>query len=181
MACVRTGEKNEMSRTFEELAGQELDALYQGALFLSGGNERGAEGLLVDAVALAFQEHAHSVDPDHVQRWLEVRLVRAFLRQLTPGPTQLPAGAARRLELAPGTFDSLQARQLFEAAATLPAWPRAALWLVLLRRWSYGDAAEAIGVSKDALVELLRYRDVLIREMMSSARGRLGQDRTGTS
>lgn len=43
-----------MSRTFEELASQQPDALYQGALFLSGGLQEGAKRLLVDAITLAF-------------------------------------------------------------------------------------------------------------------------------
>ena len=44
-----------MARTFEELATPELDALYQGALFLSGGEPSGAEYLVVEAVTLSFR------------------------------------------------------------------------------------------------------------------------------
>jgi DNA-directed RNA polymerase specialized sigma24 family protein len=171
--------RGRMSRTFEELAGDELDALYQGALFLSGGNARGAESLLVEAVTLAFEEHATDTDHAAVQRWLEARLVRSFLRHLREGPTQLPESTARRVALDPATFESLGSRELFAAAAALPAWPRAALWLVLLRRWSYLDAAAAMDIDAGSIEELLGYRDVLLQEMMSSSRGR--QMSTGTS
>jgi len=167
-----------MSRTFEELAGNELDALYQGALFLSGGNADGAEYLLVETVTLAFKEHSTDTDPDAVQRWLEVRLVRAFLRSLREEPTQLADSTARRLALDPATFESLGSTELFSAASVLPAWPRAALWLVMLRRWSYDAAANAMDIDIESIQGLLGYRDVLIQEMMSSSRG--GQMSTGT-
>ena len=161
-----------MPRAFEELASEELDALYQGALFLAGGNTRDAERLMVEAVTGAFREHAQKRDIASVERWLEAGLVRSFLKQLTEGPTLLPEETARRVALEPGTFDAIGPQQLFEAAAELPAWPRAAVWLVLLRRWSYRDAASAMGVDHDAVPGLLRYRDVLVKELIASKHGR---------
>ena len=161
-----------MSRAFEEVASEELDALYQGALFLTGGNSRSAERLLVDAVTLAFREHAQETDIASAERWLEARLVRSFLKHLTEGPTGLPEEAARRVALDPGTFDAIGSQQLFEAAAKLPAWARAAVWLVLLRRWSYRDAASAMGVDRDAIPGLLRYQDVLVKELIASKHNR---------
>ena len=87
-----------MSRTFEELASQQLDALYQGALFLSGGRQEGAERLLVDAVTLAFTEHAQdSGGVTDVERWLEARLVRAFVRHVTERPEPLRDDPSRRI------------------------------------------------------------------------------------
>ena len=168
-----------MPRTFEELATGELDALYQGALFLSGGDPRGAEHLLVDAVTLAFKEHTAESEPAAIQRWLEARLVRSFLRHLRDGPTPLPEATVRRVALDPETFEALGPGELFAAAGTLPGWPRAALWLVLLRRWSYGDAADAMNVDSEAMEMLLGYRDTLVQEMLSSSRGR--RSRAGTS
>jgi DNA-directed RNA polymerase specialized sigma24 family protein len=165
-----------MAQTFEEWAGPELDALYQGALFLSGGHLAGAERLLIEAVTLAFKEHAAETQPAEVERWLEVRLVRSFLRHLLEGPTVLPVETLDRISLAPGTFDSLESSQLFSAAASVPAWPRAALWLVLLRRWSYEDAAAAMDIDVEAMDVLLGYRDALMRKMLSSSR----HSRTGT-
>ncbi|MDA0328144.1 MAG: hypothetical protein O2958_03955 [Gemmatimonadetes bacterium] len=165
-----------MSRTFEELAGTELDALYQGALFLAGGNPRGAEELLVNAVTLAFKEHERDAGPNEIRRWLEARLVRSFLRHLREGPLVLPEDTARRVALDPVTFESLGSTELFAAAAVLPPRPRAALWLVLLRRWSYADAASILEVDVADLEKLLGYRDVLMREIMSAP----GLRRTGT-
>jgi hypothetical protein len=164
-----------MTRTFEEVAGGELDALYQGALFLSGGNPDGAERLLVESISLAFRDHTGDRDPEGVQKWLEARLVRSFLRDVQDGPRDLPEETARRVTPDPGTFEALGPDELFSAAATLPAWPRAALWLVLLRRWSYADAASVMGLDEASVEGLLGYRDALLREMLSSSRdGRMG-------
>ena len=164
-----------MARTFEEVAGGELDALYQGALFLSGGNADGAERLLVESISLAFRDQPDARDHAGTQRWLEARLVRSFLRTAEDGPQHLPEKTARRVALDPRTFDSLGSDELFSSAATLPARPRAALWLVLLRRWSYADAASVMEVDEASMEGLLGYRDALLREMLSSTRqGRMG-------
>lgn len=159
-----------MSRTFEELASDELDALYQGALFLSGGSAQGAERLLVESVTLAFEEHTRDSDIASVERWLEARLVRSFLRHVTEDLPPLPPETAKRLTLDASTFDDLGSQELFDAAAALPPLPRAALWLVLLRRWSYQDTADALGVRLEQVSPLLGYRDVLIQAMVGSRR-----------
>ncbi len=158
-----------MTRTFEELAGQELDALYQGALFLSGGNARGAETLLVQSITAAFEEYPYEIQISSVERRLEARLVRSFLKHVTGGPPAPSQANPGRVTLPPGSFDGLDSRQLFRAAGAVPAWPRAALWLVLLRRWSYAEAASAMGLERDALVDLLRYRDALIQAVLGSS------------
>jgi DNA-directed RNA polymerase specialized sigma24 family protein len=165
-----------MAQTFEELVGSELDSLYQGALFLSGGNRQGAERLLVEAVTLAFQEHVPDTQIGDVRRWLEARLARAFLRAVREGPRTLPAETIRRISLDSDTFDLLDADSLYEAAASLPPGPRVALWLVLLRRWGYAEAAQVLGVDDDAFDVLLGYRDVLLQQML----GRRRDGRTGT-
>lgn len=160
-----------MAQTFEELASGELDALYQGALFLSGGSAPGAERLLVDAVTLAFQEHAAETDAESVQRWLEARLVRAYLRAVDGAVT--PQEVLReRPAIGPEALRDLGAEELFSAAAILPPQSRAAVWLVLFRRWSYNDAAHALGIEPGAMPDLLRYRDALIGELMSSRTSR---------
>ena len=168
-----------MSRTFEDITSGELDALYQGALFLSGGDIGGAERLLVDAVTLAFREHAAEAEPDATRRWLEARLVRAFLRLERAGPTPLVDEPAGRPRVDPAVFESFAADDLFRAARRLPAWPRAILWLVLFRRWSYADAARVLDVDIDVVQDLLGYRDVLMREMIGS--GRLRRTRSEAS
>ena len=161
-----------MARTFEEIAGSELDALYQGALFLAGGSAKGAERLIVEAVTLAFDEHVPDSTVPEARRWLEARLVRAFFRNVQSGPNQLHPDTARRTRLHPDVFDSLDAEALHKAAALLPARPRAALWLVLLRRWSYAEAAGLIGVDESDVPVLLSYRDILVQELLArSGRG----------
>jgi len=159
-----------MSRTFEELTSEELDALYQGALFLAGGNTRGAESLLVESVTLAFREHAFEVEIASFERWLETRLVRSFLKHLSDGPGDVSPAVVRRMGLGQASFGNTGSAQLFRAAGAIPAWPRVALWLVLLRRWSYEETAVALGVEKAVLVDLLRYRDVLMKEMIGPTR-----------
>lgn len=160
-----------MPRTFEELAGEELDALYQGALFLSGGSEPRAERLLIDTITLAFEEHAGERDVTTVQRWLEAGLVRSFLKSVSGFSVSPVGGLGRRATLDPATFEDIGSEELFTAAASLPVWPRAALWLVLLRRWTYADAAAVMEVDPSVIPSLLAYRDVLIRSMLAPARG----------
>ena len=60
------------------------------------------------------------------------------------------------------------------AAAAVP-WPaRAALWLVLLRRWSYADAAGLMEVDREMLKTLLRYRDTLMGAILGGGKSRSG-------
>lgn len=161
-----------MTRTFEESAGSEMDALYQGALFLSGGDPTRAEGLVVDAITLAFDEHAADIDVRQTRRWLEARLIRAYLREVTISATaEAPAPLDRR-GIEPEAFDELGPEELFAAAATLPPGPRAALWLVLLRRWSHSDAARAMKIDAASVERLLGYQDVLMRELIGRSRTR---------
>lgn len=163
-----------MTRTFEELAGGELDALYQGALFLAAGRRGVAEELLVDAVSVAFRDHAWENAIEDMERWLEGRLVRSFVRRAAVGPPPAPVrGRSRPTTMVANT---MTAQGLFHAARIVPARPRAAIWLVLLRRWSYRDAAEALGVTRQQLRELLRYRDAWMSEVMRSAQGGRGMN-----
>jgi len=39
---------------------------------------------------------------------------------------------------------------------------RAATWLVLFRRWHYGEASSVLGMDVDGLKDLLRYRQGLV-------------------
>jgi DNA-directed RNA polymerase specialized sigma24 family protein len=163
-----------MSRTFEELAGEELDALYQGALFLAGGSPRGAEHLVVDAVTLAFREHSVAATSDKTERWLESRLVHCFIRRLTDGPTVLPSAATRNAVGGPAAFERLGSESLFRAARAVPPWARAVLWLVMLRRWTYEDAAAVMGLDRSTVTDLLGYRDLLMKEMLGPSRRKTG-------
>jgi DNA-directed RNA polymerase specialized sigma24 family protein len=151
-----------MSRTYEERVDQELDALYQGALFLTAGSEEDAQWLLLDTVAGAYRE-TESGGADSAQ-WFEGHLARRFL-----GSTAAPAAAPTEpADIAP--IPALGPDDLFRAAAAVPSWARAALWLVLLREWSYRDATTALGVSIETLRRMLDYRHVLVREMLRSDR-----------
>ena len=142
-----------MSRTFEEMASRELDSLYQGALFLSGGKPWMAEKLLVETMTSSFREHGKAMPEGAVDHWLEGQLVQQFLLGVELGPSE-------------------EADTLYAAAAALPPWPRAAVWLVLLRRWSYAEARVALAVDLDVLEDLLRYRDQLMTEILrASPRG----------
>lgn len=165
-----------MPRTFEELTTPELDALYQGALFLSGGEESGAEHLVVAAVTLAFREHASNERIVDVQRWFEARLVRSFLRALQDGPTEAPHSEVTMRGVDPATFVGLGSQDLFSAAALIPVLPRAALWLTLLRRWSYSDTARVLSVHESDMPALLAWRDALMQALIAPARP---GDRTG--
>ena len=155
-----------MAQTFEELTASELDALYQGALFLSGGISTEAERLLVEAVTLAFREHIPESAAEESRRWLESRLARAFLRNLRDGPTVLPSATADRTSLNQGTFDGLTAEVLHDAASLIPPRPSAAIWLALLRRWGHAEAARIIDVDVGDMTVLLGYRDSLLQELL---------------
>lgn len=159
-----------MPRTFEEIATPELDALYQGALFLAGGDAAGAEYLVVEAVTLAFREHATDDRVEEVQRWFEARLVRSFLRTSQQGASGAPPSPAVVRGVAPSAFVDLGPRELFRAAESIPAFPRAALWLVLLRRWSYRDAARVLGVEAADMPRLLAWRDSLMHALLVPGR-----------
>lgn len=158
-----------MARTFEELATPELDALYQGALFLSGGEAPAAEYLVVEAVTLAFREHASNDRVEDVQRWFEARLVRALLRAMQEDPIEAPRPEVIVRGVDPAAFEGLGSRQLHEAAATIPVLARAALWLVLFRRWSYADAAHVLAVDESEMSALLAWRDALMHALIAPA------------
>lgn len=162
-----------MSKTFEEMASRELDSLYQGALFLSGGDARFAERLLVDTMTNSFREHGKGLVEDSIATWMEAQLVRQFLNGVDAGPRLLRRASEPAVA---GAFEGLEADTLFAAATSLPFWPRAAVWLVLLRRWSYADACDALDVDRDILDDLLRYRDVLMTEVLRGSRRRNGTD-----
>jgi DNA-directed RNA polymerase specialized sigma24 family protein len=159
-----------MPRTFEELATPELDALYQGALFLSAGEPTEAENLVVEAVTLAFREHASIERIEDVQRWFEARLVRSFLRTVQDGPVESPHSQVITNGVDPAAFDGLGSQDLYAAAAAIPILPRAALWLTLLRRWSYSDAAAVLSVEESEMPTLLAWRDTLMHALIAPAR-----------
>ena len=163
-----------MAHTFEELATGELDGLYQGALFLTAGDERRAESLLVEALGRSFRAFSASDSLEDIRRWLEGKLVATYIAR--------NIGRARGTEPAPWpgdrvdprVFDQLDAQGLHAAAAAVPWAARAALWLVLLRRWPYDDASLAMGVERQDLKDLLRHRHTLMGAILGGKGGRPG-------
>jgi DNA-directed RNA polymerase specialized sigma24 family protein len=163
-----------MARTFEELTGEGLDTLYQGALFLTGGHPEGAEHLLVEALTLAYRQSRGAEDPVAV-RWLEAKLVRAFLAGASGSDTVAPQTSGA-VGLDSSVLEEIGPEVMFLAAGTLPPMPRAALWLVLVQRWSYTDAADALDITTERLRDLLRYRDALLEALLRAPRRGDGVD-----
>jgi hypothetical protein len=139
-----------MEHTFEERITDKIDTLYQGCLFLRGGDAKGAEHLLVSSATRAFEEHTPDIGDAQFDRWLETRVVTSFLEAVEGGSERSPSAPPH------GSYD------LHSVAGRVPALSRAALWLVLLRRWDYKGAAEALGVDRVRLIELLQHRSALV-------------------
>lgn len=163
-------------RTFEEQTAAELDGLYQGALFLTAGDARRAEVVLVEAVTSSFRDPAHPAEPEAFRRQLEARLANVFLRRSRnrrPRRLDHPRLARARTP----TLGGLEPEELHRAAASVPPPGRVALWLVLFRRWSYADAAECMGVDRAQLVDLLRYRDTFVASLFAGTNRVAGDPR----
>lgn len=147
-----------MSKTFEEVATPELDGLYQGALFLTGGDERGAERLLITSITSAFARHT-SGDVD--APLLEDNLVRTFLVTVShdhPERDRVEVGGSEgKVE----ALEDLSPAEVFSAAALLPPRGRAAIWLVTFLRRSYADAGRVLRLDRAGVVALLAHNETL--------------------
>jgi DNA-directed RNA polymerase specialized sigma24 family protein len=163
-----------MSRTFEELATPEIDGLYHGALFLTAGDEDDAEGLLLDTLGRSFNQFRTPQDVEDIRRWLEGRLVATFMEAHSRDARV--SRPVRPLERAPTNgpeiFAGLDAPGLHMAAGAVPWAARAALWLVLLRRWRYADASTVMGVDEEVLKDLLSYRHTLMGAILGGLGGK---------
>lgn len=173
-----------MPAILEDLAARELDDLYQAALFLSAGHRDEAQDLVLETMTRAVDSFRGLAGDVDASRWLHALLVRQFLR----GSSSSASGRARRTTprstiavASPSAFDTPEAAALCYAAGAVPPRARAALWLVALRRWRYGDAAEAMRTSIDELRELLLHRDAFAAEAMRQAGGRRGASGTTAS
>lgn len=154
-------------------AAKELDGLWQAATFLQCGDAEEAETLLVSAMASAARRHAAN-PPAPPSVPLEPHLIRVFLDGVPSGPEEAvvrPGVSRSQTAVAPGreippnrpaadVERQIPVAALHAAAAAIPPWARAAIWLVLIRRWSYDDTASLLGVDRDDLRELLRFQDV---------------------
>lgn len=161
-----------MSRTFEEIAAREIDDLYREALFLSGGSEEEAEELLLRTFARSYRAFEQSGSDPGPSRWLQGRLVTEFLeRSEEERPLRAGwEGPYGDLELSAGPPDprALEAEALYEAAGEIPVGARAVLWLVLFGRWSYEEVEELLEIERSALRDLMRYRHVLLVEVLGA-------------
>ena len=160
-----------MSHTFEELVLREIDSLYHGALFLSGGDPAEAESLLVRAVGSAF--HAEIGTAAGSQHWLEERLVHTFVTNRSASGSTLPPVTGPNVQAPP----VLSSGQLCAAAHDVPPVARAALWLVLLRRWPHQRAREALRIDQGELRVLLQYRHALVADLLADHGAGAGTDR----
>lgn len=153
-----------MPKALEELVMEELDVLYQGALFLSAGDRRGADDLLHDTATAAYRAGARSgglKGPQPLERLMIRRYRERISEEARPlsGPKQLRP-SRREATVTP--------EALFRAAGAVPSDARAALWLVVIRRWSYDDAAGALQIDREGLKDLLAYRDAFMSEALRS-------------
>ncbi len=169
-----------MLETVEEFTGRHIDGLYHGALFLNGGEEPPAEDLVLWTLTGAFQEFRQIGEGRASERWIERKMVEVFLARTASGDDWSTDGegllvdAAASHEPSSGTVE-IDADALFGAAAKIPPLARAAIWLVVFRRWPYGEASHALETDVDGLKHLLRYRQVVVTAVV-----RKSVDRTGT-
>ncbi len=164
-----------MSQTFEELAGQEVDGLFQGALFLQAGDEAAAEDLLLWTLTKAFHVFRETGGGESPDQWLEGRLIHEFLALLPMSDVAAQARAAE-LESPLQYVGSVDPGALHEAAGQVPTRARAALWLVVLRRWTYEEASAALHTTTEELKDLLRFRHTLMSAVLKPRHGRNGTD-----
>lgn len=159
---------------FEEQAAAELDALYQGALFLQAGDEEATERLVVGVLTRAFHKRSPSPGDGDRTRWLEGELARGFVTSVRDG-----GGSHRGSRTGGGAgIDGLpvETAVLLRAASQVPPVPRAVLWLVLFRRWSYQDAAGSLDLTREQVRNLLSWRSVLADALLAPGIRRNGTE-----
>jgi DNA-directed RNA polymerase specialized sigma24 family protein len=173
-----------MHQTFEELAGRHIDGLYHGALFLHAGDEPPADDLVLWTLTSAFQEFRQIGARVALEHWLEGRLVEVFLARRASGSADAPergnfsGGDGSATDFSENSAGSVEIdhEALFRAAAAMPPLARAAIWLVLFRRWSYGEASTVLETGVEGLKDLLRYREVLLTAVVRASADRNGTD-----
>ena len=192
------GDYRHVHQTFEELAGQHIDGLYHGARFLHGGEETSARDLVLWTMTGAFQEFRRINKESALEQWLERKLVEAFLaRTGWADPSTADRSTADRSTADRSTEDSSTAdlsievpssqepssgaveidpEALFRAAAKLAPVARAAIWLVLFRRWRYEEACTVLKTDLAGLKGLLRGRHVLLTAVAWRSADRNGTD-----
>ena len=178
-----------MNQTFEEFVGPHIDRLYHGALFLNAGEEPPAEDLVLWTLTGAFHEFRGIDEGSASEEWLEGKLVGAFLARaaagstddnsgVTPPAAELPSHKPVGYERSSGAVE-IDPEALFRAGADIPALARAAIWLVVFRRWSYREAFGVLNTDLEGLKDLLQYRQVLLAAVVQGSVDQDGTDRGG--
>jgi len=177
------GDYGQVHQTFEEFTGRHIDGLYHGALFLTGGEEPPAEDLVLWTLTGAFHEFRHIENVSAAAEWIEGKLVELFLARAASGSgddgsTEVDGSSVdvpSSHEPFSGTVE-IDSEALFRAGAKMPPLARAAIWLVVFRRWPYGDASIVLGTDVDGVKDLLRYRQVLMTAVVRRSVDRNGTD-----
>ena len=152
-----------MDRTLEETVLEAMDGLFRGALFLCGGDAAQAAERVERLAATAFRLQRETSLPVPDPRALDRLLVRDVLAD-PPGPASDPGPEG----VGPLDLGEVSADAVLRAAGAVPLPARAALWLVLIERWPYAEAADALGTDTNGLRAQLAYRDLF----MAAAFGR---------
>ena len=190
-----------MLETVEEFAGRHIDGLYRDALFLHAGDEPLAEDLVLWTLTGAFQAFRNLEEGGPPEHWLEGKLIKVFLARTGTGATDdgatdtfsgdgLSSGSVsagdvsvddvRRDVMSSHEHSSgvveIDPEALLQAAANMPPLARAAIWLVVFRRWSYRDASSVLKTDLHGLKDLLRYRQMLLTAVVRGSVDRNGTD-----
>lgn len=173
-----------MHQTFEEFVARHMDDLYNDALFLNGGEVSRAEDLVLWTVTGAFQTFRRIEGVGATERWLERKLVEAFLVRAGGDPSGRESMEAFLAEdpSKPDLTDTgseileIDSKALFRSAAKLSHVARAAIWLVLFRRWRYEEACDVVKTDVAGLKGLLQGRRVLLTAVVRKSGDRNGTD-----
>lgn len=165
-----------MPETFEEIVGRRLPGLYAAARFVAAGDDQVAEELLSDALATAFSRHGTwEWDPTGLECALVDEVLRRWRLGIPPAGKRTPGtprGGRNGPRIPPPSVANdvlagVDITHFNRSARSLPLRARVAIWLVSLERWRYDEAAKALGVERDELLELLAWRDTLLAESLA--------------
>ncbi|MFQ5746923.1 MAG: sigma factor-like helix-turn-helix DNA-binding protein [Gemmatimonadota bacterium] len=146
-------------RTYEERIGDAVDALYDGALLLTGSRER-AEALVLDVVVEGARAYQGGVRPTNMEKWIVARLFRQAIEyeRENGGPDDATVAVEAADAVLPDLTgqDPSRLDRIFRAALLeLPLLRRAAVWLVGAMGFSYAEGAGALGIERGEFQALL--------------------------
>jgi len=168
-----------MKKPFEELVAAELDTLYAGALYLEAGDRRAAGDLLVQTVLGAGELYAEG-DPRNLQDWFDERLVRTFLGlswwNSAPSGDPETGREVGSGSTATSNEQTGESERMLQAFGALPPRIRSTMWLVVVRRWAYGDVARVLDTDRHRVAHWVRqgHRRILRAGAHPTERGTYG-------